>query len=121
MTIGGQALAQPSGQFEAVDARDVQIDHDQVGTDLECPFERLQPVVSLLDVEPGTAQPLGVQTTALEVVFDEPNNEARSVEQDVPHREYTLSAQRAAAGAGPACGDGEGMNQGSFSTCPGLI
>ncbi len=122
---GTIVLAQPSGQFETIDAGDVEIDNDEVGTDLERPFERLQAVVGLLDVEPGTAQPLGAETAPLQVVFHQQDGKARGVLRQIPLPSIIPTAGLGPTRRGRRRGtprvDGGIMNQGSLRICPGLI
>jgi len=68
---GARILSEPTSQFEPVDPRDVKVGHDHVRAGIECPFERLQPVVSLIDAEPGVRQPVCIHTATILVIFDE--------------------------------------------------
>lgn len=72
--MGPRILLQPTRQLETVDAWNVQIGHHDVWWGIQCPFERLKTVMSLVDAETGAREPIGVHTSSCLVIFDEEHN-----------------------------------------------
>src|SRR3954471_16329067 len=69
-----RVLFETTSQFETVDPGNVEIRHHDRRAGIECPFECLQSVVSLIDTKPGIRQPVGVHSPAIPIVFDKQHN-----------------------------------------------
>jgi hypothetical protein len=69
--LGPGILPQPAGQLEPVDPRDVKVGHDYVWARIQCPLERLQPVVCLIDTKSGIRQPIRVHAATVLIILDE--------------------------------------------------
>lgn len=61
----------PPRELEPVDPGNVQVGDDDVGPQFLRAFERLEPVVSLLDAEPRRPEPVGVQTSPVSVILNQ--------------------------------------------------
>jgi hypothetical protein len=68
---GPGILPQPPSQLKSIDPRDVKVGHDYVWARIQCPLERLQPVVCLIDTKSGIRQPIRVHAATVLVIFDE--------------------------------------------------
>jgi hypothetical protein len=64
-------------QLEAINSRNVEIGYDHMRPGIECPLQRLESVMCLLDAEPSLRQPFGVQTPTVLIILDEEHNRAR--------------------------------------------
>ena len=69
--VGAQALA----QLNPVDAGHRDVRQDEIRSHRECLFEGLMAVVGLCDSKPAPHQRFSVETTCVEVVFDDENEQ----------------------------------------------
>jgi hypothetical protein len=70
-------MPEPTGQFKPVDSWNIEIGDDYVRAGIECPLQRLQSVVSLIDAEASLGQPVGVHTSTVPIIFDKENDRSR--------------------------------------------